>query len=363
MKIGIDAGALCVDDERLKVGVYRVVYNLLRVLGKSDKINRYFLYSFAPIDRGVMKTFGNGMENKVLRPTNGWFSFRLPLELRLHPVDMFLGVSQAIPSSASYTIGFIYDVAFLYHPEAYPGSYEKLKSQTKDVIERSKQIITISYAVKADIEKQYALHNKRITVAYPGVDARFTPEGKAYKGENPYFLFVGALKPGKNIPRLIRAFSEFQKHSHKPFDLYLVGGDYWKDSKINETVKSLDLSKSVKILGHVTDIDLPLYYRGAEAFVSPSLHEGFCLPAIEAMSCECPVVGSTTGAMPEIIGNCGLLVDPLDVQSIARVLAKILDPKLKKTFIRKGIIRSQTYSWEAFGKTVLSAIHEKTDTA
>ena len=90
MKIGVDGGALSITDDRLKVGVYRVVYNLLRELGKINTENTYYIYSFLPIDRELMREFGPGMVNKVLRPQKGWFSLRLPLELSLNPVDVFL---------------------------------------------------------------------------------------------------------------------------------------------------------------------------------------------------------------------------------------------------------------------------------
>src|SRR3972149_3375119 len=137
MKIGVDGGALSITDDRLKVGVYRVVYNLLRELGKINTENTYYIYSFIPIEREVMKQFGPRMINKVLRPQKGWFSLRLPLELSLNPVDLFLGTSQAVPSSTSHNIGFIYDLGFLYYPDAYPGSYEKLKKQTRELVRKS----------------------------------------------------------------------------------------------------------------------------------------------------------------------------------------------------------------------------------
>src|SRR3989344_1942694 len=101
MKIGVDAGALSIRDERLKLGVYWVNVNLLRELGKIDRKNTYYLYSFTPIDPELMESFGSRMVNKMLQPKVGWFSLRLPLELKLHPVDVFLGLSQAVPQSGA----------------------------------------------------------------------------------------------------------------------------------------------------------------------------------------------------------------------------------------------------------------------
>ena len=99
MTIGVDGGALSIADDRLKVGVYRVTFNLLRELGKLDVRNDYRIYSFLPIDRGAMDAFGTRIKNVVLAPSIGWATVRLPLELKLHPVDVYLGLSQSVPLS------------------------------------------------------------------------------------------------------------------------------------------------------------------------------------------------------------------------------------------------------------------------
>jgi glycosyltransferase involved in cell wall biosynthesis len=353
MKIGVDAGALSIADNRLKLGVYWINVNLLRELGKIDKKNTYLLYSFTPIDREVMKGFGPRMRNKVLKPSRGWFSLRLPLELTVHPVDIFLGLSQAIPHSQSHNIGFIYDLGFLHYPEAYPGSQKKLIQITTDLIRRSDHIVTISRIVKDDIMKRYAVNNKKITVAYPGVDKTFTPIGLVYRGKRQYFLFVGALKRGKNIPTLLRAFAQFLKQSKKTYDLILVGSDYWLDPEISKTIKTLGIAKSIKQMGFVPDTKLAEFYRGALAFVSPSLWEGFCLPAVESMACGTPVIGSTTGAFPEIVGSAGILIDPADEQALTETLLDISSKKdLRRKLAKVAMTRSETFSWQKMAKTV-----------
>jgi len=359
MIIGVDAGALCVSDERLKVGVYRVIVNLLKELGSVDTKNTYILYSFDPIDRGVMEQFGPSMENRVIWPVKGWFTVRLPLELHMRPPDVFLGVSQALPRSPSKTIGFIYDAGFIHHPKAYPKSLVKLKKQTETLVKRADHILTISKTVQTDIQKLYGIAKDNISVAYPGIDSRFTPRGDKIHQARPYFLFVGALKPGKNIPALIRAFATFLTQTKKPYDLLLVGGDYWMDREIKKTIQMFGLEHQVKILGYMSDVELPQYYRGAVALVSPSLYEGFCIPLVEAMACGCPVIGSTAGAMPEIICDAGLTVDPNDDKDIAHAMRLIASNKhIRASYVKKGIIRSRIFSWSTFGKTVLSVINE-----
>jgi glycosyltransferase involved in cell wall biosynthesis len=359
MKIGVDGGALSVSDDRLKVGVYTVISHLLAQLGEKDKKNTYELYSFDPINKSLLDSFGPSMDNKVLWPAKGWFRVRLPLELKLHPVNLFLGVSQAIPQTRIPAIGFIYDLGFLHNPESYKGSYAKLKKQTEQLVKRSRKIITISEYVKDDIKKTYGYPSDDIVVAYPGLDQRFTEKSGVHKGSHPYFLFVGALKVGKNVPNIIRAFAHFLKKEKKLFDLYLVGGDFWKDPEIDRVIAELNLHERVHKLGFVPDDDLPALYRGAVALVSPSLHEGFCIPALEAMASGCPVIGSTTGAMPEIVGQCGTLVNPLDVKAIADALnVMAYNATQRNLYSKKGLQQAKKYTWKNFGDSILHEIYD-----
>jgi len=318
MIIGVDAGALSITDERLKVGVWRVTYNLLKELAEIDTKNEYRLYSFLPIT----EQFGTNFKNIVVRPRFGWSRISLPIELRLHPVDVFLGLSQMVPFCSAKKIGFIYDLAFLRYPEAYPKSLEKLRNQTKYLIEQSDTIVTISEASKKEIGKS------NIVVAYPGVDPRFSRQGKKHHEKRPYVLMVGALKRIKNIPLAMRIIKE------TPYDLVLVGGNYWEDPAIG---------KEVKRTGYISDRELAEYYRGARALLVTSLWEGFCLPAVEALACGCPVVYKKTGSLPEIIGKDGMAFDT-EKQAVHALL------RVKKLKAKRQ------YLWSDFAKKVYEVL-------
>lgn len=331
MIIGVDAGALSVTDDRLKVGVWRVTYNLLKELAMVDTKNEYRLYTFTPIG----ERFGGNMHNVVVRPRIGWSTIQLPIELRRHPIDVFLGLSQMIPYSTSYNIGFIYDLGFLHYPDAYPGSAQKLKRQTQQLVERSDAIITISEFTKKEIR------HKNVTVAYPGIDSRFSARGVKHKERHPYILFVGALKRGKNVPMALRIFKQFLKESNKPYDFVIVGGNYWEDPEIEKTMKHEGLQDNVKIKGFVPDNELPSYYRGAQALLITSLWEGFCLPAVEAMACACPVVYVTNGSLSEIVGNAGTSFTT-EHEAVAALQ--------KKKSVADGLVRAKRFSWSRMAR-------------
>lgn len=359
MRIGVDAGALSITDDRLKVGVYRVTYNLLRELSKIDKKNEYRLYSFLPIEEKVMQALGPRMKNVVIRPSTAWATIRLPIELRLRPVDVFLGLSQMLPPGPQKNIGFIYDLGFLHNPGAYPGSLNKLKMYTKQTVDRAAALITISETSRNDIQQAYGTATKKITVAYPGIDTRFTPKGVVHKEKHPYILCVGALKRGKNIPFALEVFKKILEKSDKPYNLVLVGGNYWEDPEVHERIKKLNLTPRVKFTGFVPDDELPSYYRGARALLITSLWEGFCLPAAEAMACGVPVVYARVGSLPEVVASSGVVFLPENLPSAVDALMSVIENgSIRRDLAAEGLKLSFRYTWPTFAKDVYRIMRE-----
>lgn len=358
MVIGVDGGALGVEDERLKVGVYKVTLRVLEQLSRIDINNNYRLYSFTRLGEGTKKRFGNKFEYKVVVPKIGWQKIWLPIELKIHPVNVFLGMSQAIPVNTSYNIGFVYDMAFLKYPQAYPDSQQRLVRQTDLLVRRSQSIIVNSKSVKGELIHRYDYPAEHIHLCHLGVDEQFSQSGIQYKGNNPYFLFVGALKPLKNIPSLIRAFAQFLHSTKKTVDLYLVGGNYWMDPEIDTAIRETNIQSRIKMLGYVPDAKLAEYYRGATAFVAPSLFEGFCLPAIEAMASGCPVIVSDRGSLPEIVGTAGIFVDPEDTNDIAQAMERVVRKEdVRQKMKIEGIKQAKLYRWDVCAKEILDVIN------
>lgn len=364
MKIGIDAGGLGVKDEGLKVGVYTIVKEALIQLSKIDSQNTYSLYSFYPIDPQLMKNFGKNMHNVVVRPSRGWMKIWLPIRLFFDNIDIFIGANQAVPLRLPFstykTVGIVYDIAFEKYPElyAYAASVSKHRYYSQKTAEKSDKIIAISQKTKDDLVDVYKTPPQKITVAYPGIVE--LPDVKPYTHKNEYFLYVGALKKGKNIPTLLKAYEEFRKTSKRKIDLYLVGGTNWMDPGITGVLEqiSAEIRSDIYMLGAVTDsTKLSALYRGAVAFVCVSLYEGFGLPFVEAMSVGCPVIASNRGSIPEIVGEAGILKDAYDKKGLAESMTKVAtDKKLRHSLAEKGKTQSKRYSFKSFAKAIYSAI-------
>jgi glycosyltransferase involved in cell wall biosynthesis len=362
MNIGVDAGCLGVLDERLKVGVYNFASNILIELSKIDTENTYLLYSFHPIDPILLKKLGPNMQNIIVRPMKGWLRVWLPMRMISDTVNVFLALGQAVPPRMSptiQTIGVIYDLAFEKYKEEYGDAYSRLHVNTQYVTKKSKHILTISETVKKEIHKMYKTPLSDISVVSLGVrqfvrkkDAKSLPKGK-------YFLYVGSLKKIKNIPVILQAFEKFSLSTKSEVELILVGGDKWKDTSIDKALNKMrdETIEKISFRGYEDDSEINSLYKNAIAFVSPSLDEGFGLPFLEAMSAGCPIIGSDAGAIPEVVGKAGILVNPLDVEALARAMTDVYkNPDLKAKMSKKGLERAHNYSWEEGAKTIYKCI-------
>lgn len=363
MIIGVDAGCLGVKDKRLKVGVYQAARNLLEQIGKMDKKNTYVLYSFYRIDTSLVKSFGPNFKNVVVKPVRGWTKIWLPLQLLKDKPDVFLGLSQALPLKLPLqtykSILIVYDIAFEYHHALYKDSWRKLHEETSHAVKSAESIIAVSQATKTDLIATYAVSPERITVSYLG--GRKLPKPKAYDQQKDFYLFVGSLKPSKNIPRLLDAFHRFLEKTHADIDLLLVGGDKWIDERIEESMQKLPekTKKQIKFVGNIDDDELAWLYEKTLCMVSPSIMEGFGLPFVEALSFGKPVIGPLTGSVPEVVGDAGILVDPKAVQAIATALTRMGDARQRDIFAKKAKQQAARFDWQIFAKTVYTAIQER----
>lgn len=258
----------------------------------------------------------------------------------------------------------IHDVFHLAMPEFVGGIHKRLYAKMMFYLATKKatKIICVSTFTAEELKRLTAVKEKKLQVIYNGVDeAWFQIKKQKLPHHQPYLLYVGNIKPHKNLVKLLKAFQLVQ---HKiPHNLLLVGrkeGFITGDTHIAEIAKELD--ERVVFTGYVSDDRLKQYVVHAETLVFPSLYEGFGLPPIEAMACGCPVIVSNVAAMPEICGENAVYCDPKDEKDIAEKIMLVVDDEgLKRKMREAGIAYARRFSWEVCADAVGKIIEKTTN--
>jgi len=214
------------------------------------------------------------------------------------------------------------------------------------VLEKASAIIAVSEYTKQDLVSVFGIPPQKITVIYHGIDAQFQ-EVKLPAGKLAYFLYVGLLKPHKNIGTLLAAFRRLQQEANfQPVKLVLVGKADTKHEVVKTWLREMAENKMIEWVSEASDEDLIRYYQGASALILPSRYEGFGFPLIEAMACGTPIIASDAASIPEIASDAALYFDPASSDELAQAMKQILtDTQIRTQLIDKGRVRRQVFSW------------------
>jgi glycosyltransferase involved in cell wall biosynthesis len=174
----------------------------------------------------------------------------------------------------------------------------------------------------------------------------------------PYLLTVGNVKPNKNLSRLVDAFNKIMDKI--PNELVLVGKKSGFISGDEEVLKKVNsFGQRIRMTGFVDDNELQNYYQHAEAFIFPSIYEGFGFPPLEAMATGTPVIASNAASIPEVCGDAALYFNPYDINDMAnKIFQMVKNNDMKKEYINKGINQVKKYSWEKTAKKTCDVIME-----
>jgi glycosyltransferase involved in cell wall biosynthesis len=299
----------------------------------------------------------------------------IPVEWATGAIDLFHSPDFTLPPTRprTRTLLTVHDLSFIRDPDsAVPSLRRYLNRAVPRSVARARHILADSQATKDDLVSLFGTPPEKIDVLLSGVDARFKPirdpavlaavRARYYLGDGPIVLAVGTIQPRKNYVRLIQAFGQvvgrwWQIGSNLMGNVNLViaGGKGWMFDAIFAEVTRLGLEDRVKFSGFVDEADLPALYSTAAVLAYPSMYEGFGLPVLEAMACGVPVIGSNVSSVPEVVGEAGLLVDPLDVDAIAAGLIGLLkDASARDAYMRAGLRRAAHFTWDAAARQLLS---------
>jgi len=331
---------------------------LLRHLAKAPRNGcRYVVYYTHPAG-GRRVPASEAFHLKRLRLATPFWRIPcgFPLELRRQNLDVFHAQYIIPPFCKCKTATTIADIAYEHFPESF-SRFGNLWSRVliRRSAKRADHIITVSEYSKNDVAKTYHIDPRKITVTYEGAGDSYFPRDKGhcqaqiaaqYGVTTPFLLYVGRLQERKNLGRLVSAYARLRKEGLDE-KLVLVGKKDLMFGNIHAQVEALGVTTSVVFAGYVPPQDLPVFYNAAEAFVYPSIFEGFGLPVIEAMACGVPVLTSYGSSLEEVAGGAAVLVDPLSEEAIAKGIGKLVgDSGLRASLTQAGLMRSATFSFK-----------------
>jgi glycosyltransferase involved in cell wall biosynthesis len=296
----------------------------------------------------ILRRLGNRV--KVVKPhrmstgSNGhiWEQFLLPSLISKN--EILWSPANTGPLIVSNQVATIQDISPLEHPEWFSPDFAAwYRIFLPILVKRVRRILVSSEYVQRKVMAWFDINNVVVTSA--GVDINFFhPEAKqdVYELPEKYILFLGSLEPRKNLPALLTAWNKISKDFP---DVWLViAGDAGR--AFHHVNYPLSLERT-RFLGYIPEAQLPGLYAGATIFVLPSIDEGFGLPALEAMACGTPVITSMAGALPEVVGNAALRIDPFCIDDLGDAMRTLISSDhLLSDLKEKGLEHSRKFTWE-----------------
>jgi glycosyltransferase involved in cell wall biosynthesis len=352
-------------------GVGTYIRNIVSQLARLDRDNQYLLIGSQRHWAEFNSLPGNFSRLEYERdPASMRIGLRLPLLLRNHGVDLLhVPCFQPVALFPCPLVLTVHDLtSLLYSTTRAPALRATQLFLARRALERSSRILAVSHSTKRELVRAFHLPESKIRVIYNALDERFIREPLPADADRilerhavnyPYVLYAGNIKPQKNLVRLIEAFAvaKAELGSYAGLDklkLLVIGDELAQHPDLRRAVIRTRLREDVRFLGFVPHPVLRVFYSRAQAFLFPSLYEGFGLPPLEAMAHGTPVLTSNVSSLPEVFGEAALLVNPENVFDIARGIRQILTEKvLRETLIERGYRLVRQYSWERAAQEVL----------
>jgi len=371
MKIGIDGRALT--KNRAGIGTY--TYENLKELAKMDKNNEYYVYSNKDIDIDFKLN-----ENWHLRKMNSkigtlWLYFLLPKQLKKDEIDVFWGTQHCLPKRNRYTkkikyLLTIHDIAI----EKFKGIGSFYNTMIQKIFLRKScknadKIIAVSKSTKNDLVEMLNINKDKIEVVYLGIRDKKEIElnekdnqeiTEKYKLENSKFIFfLSTIEPRKNLDTAIKAFENYKEQNKDNLKFVISGGIGWKCNNTLQLIENSKYKEDIIRTGYITIKEKAYFFKNCEAFIYPSLYEGFGIPVLEAMQNGALVITTNISSLPEVGGKVAFYIkDVYDKNELSDKIKEVIniDEQQKKAIIEQGYEQIKKFTWEKSAKAVLSNI-------
>jgi glycosyltransferase involved in cell wall biosynthesis len=373
---------IALDARRIRdFGFGTYIRNLLRALAAVG-VPHHFLLITRPDDQHEFDGLPANFE-RVIYARNDldlrdhlafpWLIRRLKVDLTHIPLNQ---VPLLLPRPYVVTV---HDLSALVY-ETHEGWRHELRVMgMRRTLRRAARIIAVSESTRHDVVNILGIPATKVTRIYGATDPRYSrhdlggdaraagPEAwererrrilERYQVNYPFLLYAGTIRPQKNIPRLIEAFALIKRElaGHELYDdlrLIIIGDEISRYPLVRQTVLQSRVQSSVRFLGFIPINALRVFFEAAEAFVFPSLYEGFGLPPLEAMASGTPVVCSKSTSLPEVVGDAAMTVSPDNVFDIARGMREVLlSPLLRNELIARGRQQAARFTWEETARQV-----------
>jgi len=286
-----------------------------------------------------------------------WFEYSIPHVLKKIQPDLFFSPDGYLSLSTKVkSMHVIHDLNFEYYPQDLPFLERKnYKYFFPRYARKANRIATVSEFTKNDIIKLYGIPPEKIDVVYNGANEDFHPLSESekklvrakYSQGKPFFIFVGALHPRKNLVNLFKAYDSFSNSNSEGIKLIIVGEKMWWTKEIKAAYEKMNHKDDVIFSGRLGFNELTKVVGSAVALTYVSYFEGFGIPIMEAFYAGIPVITSNVTSMPEVAGNAALLIDPFSIDSITLALKKVSsDENLRNVLIAKGDERKKLFTWQ-----------------
>ncbi|RME99919.1 MAG: glycosyltransferase family 1 protein [Chloroflexi bacterium] len=367
MRIGIDARLVYYN----RAGIGEYIVQLARALAALKSKDDEFVLLQSRKDKTAIIRGNNGFRRKSLwTPSHNRFEQpALSFEVSRLKLDLLHSPDFIPPFRRNYrSVITIHDLAFLLYPHFLTKESARYYGQIDQAWRRTDHIIAVSEATKQDSIKMLGVPEKKITVIHEAANPIYRPlptdEAKhhvkdKYGIDKDFILFVSTIEPRKNLPGLLQAFRRLRDNYKRDELLVLAGANGWLWEEVYETVNRLNLEDHVAFLGRVPSADLVHLYNAAQLLVHPSFYEGFGLTPLEALNCGTPAIVSNTAALPEIVGDATLLIDPHDIEGLTVAMMRVLtEDDLRQDLVNKGLKRAAMFSWEKAAQKTLEVYHK-----
>lgn len=354
MTIGVDVSRAF---RANKTGIEWYAYHLMYALHALDVSNEYRFYTDREPPHGIDASLRSKIVVLKWPLAFLWTQGRLSLEMLLRPIDVLIIPASAMPIvHPRKTVAVMHDVGFLQFPDS-KSRFEiwYLQWTSQYAIRHAWRLICVSEWTKKEITDRYRVSGDTIRVVSNGIDPEYYRTINIDEAEvilerfgirKPFFLSVGRLDPRKNYTMLVQAFSQFWK-KHPSYSLILAGPEGYA---ARETIDAIHEAQhngiSIQHLSWISEEDKRALFSSCEAFIFPSLYEGFGIPLLEAQGCRAPVIASRIPALIEISGNAALFFDPKNIQELIKVLSDFVAKKEDYSMhLKRGLENARTFSW------------------